>query len=24
VSREWNDERIPHVYVPERRPAERH
>jgi len=24
VSREWNEERIPHVQVPERRPAERY
>lgn len=23
VSREWNQEKIPHVYVPERRPAQR-
>ena len=23
VSREWNDEKIPHVYVPERRPLEK-
>ncbi|KAB2891863.1 MAG: ferredoxin:thioredoxin reductase [Desulfobulbaceae bacterium] len=23
VSREWNEEKIPHVYVPERRPPER-
>jgi len=23
VSKEWNDERIPHVYVPERRPPEK-
>ena len=23
VSREWNEEKIPHVYVPERRPPEK-
>ena len=23
VSKEWNDEKIPHVYVPERRPPEK-
>jgi len=23
VSREWNEEKIPHVYVPERRPVEK-
>ena len=23
VSREWNEEKIPHVYVPERRPADK-
>ncbi len=23
VSREWNEEKIPHVYVPERRPLEK-
>ncbi len=23
VSKEWNDEKVPHVYVPERRPPEK-